>query len=92
MKIAISLGLALVSLAFTACQKLPDPDSPAAQLYVQRCGTCHSAYSPRALTPAMWVAQMKVMDDKIRKSGLPPLTEEQCKTILDYLTRNAESH
>jgi len=91
MKIAISLGFALVSLAFAACQKLPDPNSPAAQLYVQRCGTCHAAYNPRALTPAMWGAQMKAMDDKIRKSGLPPLTTEQYQTILDYLTRNAES-
>lgn len=92
MKIAISLGLALLPLALAACQKLPEPDSPAAQLYVQRCGTCHAAYNPRALTPAMWGAQMKAMDSKIRSSGLPPLTAEQYKTIFDYLTRNAESH
>jgi len=93
MKIATSLGLALLPLAFLACQsKLPEPDSPAAQLYTQRCNSCHVAYNPRALTPAMWAVQMKAMDDKIRKSGLPPLTEEQYKTILDYLTRNAESH
>ena len=92
MKIATSLGLALLPLAFLACQKLPERDSPAAQLYVQRCGTCHSAYNPRGLTAAMWSAQMKSMDNKIRSSGLPPLTPEQYQTILDYLTRNAESH
>ncbi len=41
------------------------------------------------MTPAMWAAQMKRMEDKIRKSGLPALTAEQSKTILDYLTRNS---
>jgi len=93
MRIALSLGLVLVSLAFTACQsKLPEQDSPAAQLYVQRCGTCHAAYNPRAMTAAMWAAQMKAMDDKIRKSGLPPLTAEQYQTLIDYLARNSESH
>ena len=93
MKIAISLGLALVSLAFAGCQsKLPEEGSADAQLYTQRCGSCHVPYNPHAMTPAMWGAQMKAMDDKIRKSGLPPLTAEQYKTLLDYLTRNAESH
>jgi len=91
MKIAISVGAALLSLALAACQsKLPEENSPAAQLYVERCGSCHAAYNPRSLTTAMWAAQMKLMDDKIRKSGLPSLTAEQSKTIFDYLTRNSQ--
>jgi len=91
-RIAISAGAALLSLALAACQsKLPEQESPAAQLYVQRCGGCHAAYNPRSLTPAMWAAQVRLMEDKIRKGGLPPLTAEQSKTILDYLTRNSNS-
>lgn len=40
----------------------------------------------------MWAAQVKLMEDKIRKSGLPPLTAEQSKTIIDYLTRNSATN
>ncbi|MGD0073870.1 MAG: hypothetical protein ABSD31_05960 [Candidatus Binataceae bacterium] len=90
MKIAILLSLALLPIALAACQKLPEPESPAAKLYVEKCGTCHAAYNPRSLTAAMWSVQMKSMDIKIRGSGQPPLTEEQYKTLLDYLTRYAQ--
>ncbi len=91
--IAIRLCATLVSLALAACQsKLPESDSPAARLYVERCSGCHVAYNPRSMTAAMWAAQVKSMEDRcIRQSGLPPLTLEQEKTILDYLTRNAAS-
>jgi hypothetical protein len=90
---SILLGLALVALAFAGCQsKLPEEGSADARLYTERCGSCHVPYNPHSLTAAMWGAQMKAMDDKIRKIGLPPLTAEQYKTLLDYLTRNAESH
>ncbi len=92
-RIAISAGAALLSLALAACQsKLPEQDSPVARLYVERCGNCHAAYNPRSLTPAMWAAQMKLMEDKIRKSGLPALTAGESKTILDYLTRNSATN
>ena len=91
MKIAISLSLALLLPILAACQsKLPEEGSPDAKLYAERCGSCHKAYSPGSLTPGMWDAMMKSMDERIRKSGLPPLTPQQYKTILDYLSRNAE--
>jgi len=92
MKIAISLGSALLAMALAACQrKLPEENSPAARLYVERCGTCHAAYNPRSLTAAMWDTQMRLMEDKcMRQSGGQPLTAEQRKTILDYLIRNAQ--
>ena len=91
-RIAISLGTALLPLALAACQsKLPEENSPAARLYVERCGTCHAAYNPRSLTAAMWDTQMKLMEDKcIRQKGGLPLTAEQRKTILDYLIRNSQ--
>jgi diheme cytochrome c len=78
-------------LALAACQQrpLPEADSPQAQVYVQRCGQCHSAYDPRSMTSAMWDTQVTLMEGKIREAGLPPLSDDQRKTIMDYLTRNA---
>ncbi len=92
-RIAISAGAALLSLALAACQsKLPEQDSPAAQLYVERCSGCHAAYNPHSMTAAMWATQVKSMEDRcIRKSGLPPLTSEQRQTIIDYLARTSAS-
>jgi mono/diheme cytochrome c family protein len=93
-RIAAALGLVLVAFLYAACQQAPLPEegSADAQLYAQRCGACHAAYNPEVMTPAMWQVKVKLMEEKIRNSGLPPLTEEQSKTILAYLSRHAEAH
>jgi hypothetical protein len=41
------------------------------------------------MTAAMWQTQVDAMDPKIRAAGIPPLTSDQRRIILDYLTRNA---
>ena len=50
---------------------------------------CHRAYDPRSLTGAMWQTQVELMDTKIRQARVAPLTGDQRRIILDYLTRNA---
>ena len=88
---------ALISIAATllvivaGChpQPLPEHDSPAAQVYVQRCGQCHSPYNPHAMTAAMWEIELPKMEEKIRQAGLPALDAAQKHTIVDYLARNA---
>jgi hypothetical protein len=94
MRLAIALGLALLCCSLAACHRAPLPEEGRAdeQLYAQRCGACHSPYNPAVMTPAMWQVQVKVMEQQIRKSGLPPLTDEESKTILAYLSRHAEGH
>ena len=92
-------GIAIVLAALTpalaiflaAChpRPLPEADSDAARTYVERCGQCHRAYDPRAMTGAMWQTQVELMDTKIRQAGMEPLTADQRNIILDYLTRNA---
>lgn len=86
--IAISLALAVL---FAGCTKkpLPEQQSSAAQLYVQKCGQCHAAYYPGSLTADMWRVQVPAMEYKMRQSGLSPLTDEERSAILGYLTRNA---
>lgn len=38
----------------------------------------------------MWQVQVQMMEAKMQQYGVPPLTEQERQTILDYLTRNAE--
>jgi hypothetical protein len=89
-RIALALA-ALIFITFAGCkQPLPEQDSYAGQLYLQRCGEkCHRPYNPHAMTAAMWEIEMPTMEAKIRQSGMPPLEPEQKQVILDYLKRNA---
>lgn len=80
---------AVIFLAACRARSLPEADSDAARTYVQRCGQCHRAYDPRAMTGAMWQTQVELMDTKIRQAGMEPLTADQRDIILEYLTRNA---
>jgi hypothetical protein len=87
--LAAVTAAAVVFLAACHARPLPEADSDAARTYVQRCGQCHRAYDPRAMTAAMWQTQVELMDTKIRQAGIEPLTVDQRHLILDYLTRNA---
>jgi hypothetical protein len=84
--IAVAIGLTLV-----ACQSrpLPEADSAAASMYVERCSQCHQPYDPRSMTAAMWETQVQAMEQKMQAAGMQPLTSDQRRIILDYLTRNA---
>ncbi|MFZ2060827.1 MAG: hypothetical protein WAU82_07435 [Candidatus Binatus sp.] len=83
--------LAFVGLVISGCKpaSLPDATSPAAQLYVSRCGNCHVPYPPHEMTAAMWDTQVTMMETKIQAAGMRPLTSEERASILDYLKRNA---
>jgi hypothetical protein len=70
-------------------ERLPEHGTPDARLYVERCGSCHIAYDPRALTASMWEFQVKAMDRRIAEARVRPLTPEERAAILDYLSRNA---
>ncbi|MGH7814600.1 MAG: hypothetical protein ACREQI_11450 [Candidatus Binataceae bacterium] len=90
---AAATALAVLAvLAIAGCKgaaPLPDANSPAARLYVSRCGQCHRLYNPHEMTAAMWQLQMAAMEGRIRDAGLPPLSDAEHATILTYLKRNA---
>ena len=86
--IAAILG-AVVSIASCRSAKLPDESSGAAQLYLRKCGQCHQAYNPSQMTAAMWAVQVDLMQERIKQMGLAPLTPDERKTVLDYLSSNA---
>jgi hypothetical protein len=85
---AIAAGLGL-SLAACKSRPLPEADTAAASVYVQHCSQCHRAYDPRSMTASMWQTQVDAMDQKIRAAGMEPLTSDERRIIMDYLTRNA---
>lgn len=80
----------LFAIAAAGCtHELPEANTYAARLYAERCGQCHTPYQPRSLTAAMWQAQVKMMQRRMRTAGIPPLSPSQKKIILSYLERNA---
>jgi hypothetical protein len=83
--------LALAGLFVSGCKgpSLPDATSPAAQLYVNRCGNCHVPYPPHEMTASMWDTQVTMMEVKIQAAGMPPLTPDERESILEYLKSNA---
>ena len=87
----VAITLALFSILVAGCKRasLPDAASPAAQLYVSRCGNCHVPYNPHEMTAAMWDTQVTMMEVKMQAAGLPPLTSDERQSIVEYLKRNA---
>lgn len=89
MVLTAALALATAAAGCVHGPKLPEADSPAAQLYVARCGVCHGVYSPGTMTAAMWSTQVDAMMQEMAEAGTPPLAPEERRQILGYLTRNA---
>ncbi len=80
----------LLMLAVSACSpNLPEPDSPAAQLYRQRCNNCHRVFSPSTLKYEMWRVQVDRMQGEMVRRGLLPLTADERTLLLDYLKRHS---
>jgi len=87
---ALLLSLSLAVGGAAGCQSpLPEAESGPARLYARECGTCHVAYAPHLMKPAMWEMQMGRMALLRRQRGLPPLSRDQEAIILEYLTRHA---
>jgi Dihaem cytochrome c len=69
--------------------KIPDQGSEAAQLYVKRCGSCHQAYLPSLMTAEMWRTQVDLMQERMKQAGIAPLSPDERRTIIEYLSRHA---
>jgi cytochrome c5 len=78
-----------MAVAAGCARTLPDADSPGAQIYQTRCGTCHPLHEPRSLTAAMWEIQVQKMRETMRRRGARPLTEDEEAVLLSYLRAHA---
>jgi hypothetical protein len=75
--------------ALAACSSpLPDEGSASAELYRNRCGSCHRIYQPRALKFPLWEPIVARMETYLRHSR-QPLAEAERETILAYLRQHA---
>lgn len=82
-------ALCLTALV-TACNpSLPEPDSAGARLYVDRCASCHRLYAPNVMTAATWKVMLDRMQGEMARRGVPPLSGDEMRLALDYLSRNA---
>lgn len=82
--------LLVLAIVAAGCEHpLPQANSYPAKLYANRCGRCHTPYQPHSLAPGMWKAQVAMMQQRMQRAGVEPLTPEQKKIILGYLKRNA---
>lgn len=80
---------ALLALAAGCDARLPDPESPGARLYAQRCTGCHRLYAPGALTEAMWHLTVTRMHGEMARRGVPPLTPDEETLLLAYLAQHS---
>jgi len=87
----LRLALLATFALLTSCKggKIPDQGSEAAQLYVKRCGFCHQPYQPSLMTAEMWRTQVDLMQGRIKQIGIAPLSPDERKTIIDYLSSHA---
>lgn len=85
------IGVILISLFLIACagtQTIPDPESPGARLYKERCTKCHGLPGPQRHTPEQWNHLLGMMAGFMEQKGIEFPAEER-KLIQDYLHRNA---
>jgi cytochrome c5 len=83
------VAVGLLAAVVGCSRALPDAESPGAQLYAARCGTCHALHEPRSLTAAMWDVQVERMRETMRRRGARPLTADEEAVLLGYLHAHA---
>jgi hypothetical protein len=87
---AIVLVLSLALTSVSGCNaSLPEPESPAAQLYQKRCSVCHRVYAPSLLTAEMWRFMLGRMEIEMQRRGVPLPTPDERAMILKYLQKHA---
>ena len=80
-----------IAVATAGCNaSLPDPESPGARLYADRCGGCHRLYAPESMTADMWQLQIERMHGDMVRRGVTPLSTTETAMLLDYLRRHSQ--
>ncbi len=80
----------VLSVSVGCNASLPEPESPAARLYQQRCSLCHRLYAPSILTAEMWRFMLERMDMEMQRRSVPLPTSEERAILLEYLQKHAQ--
>ncbi|MBT3368610.1 MAG: cytochrome c [Nitrospina sp.] len=67
---------------------MPEPESPGARLFKQRCTQCHGLPGPKRHTPEQWSHLLILMESFMRERDIT-FPDQEKKLIQDYLFRNA---
>jgi hypothetical protein len=84
---------------------IPDEQMPSAQaadetmgmddgvyaesLFNGRCQMCHQLPEPGMLKPKQWKLILTIMQQRMQQAGVPPLTTEETRRLLEYLSARA---
>ncbi len=89
---AVVAVLVAAGLASGCDARLPDPESPGARLYAERCRGCHRLYAPGVMTSEMWKITVTRMQGELARRGLPTLSADEQTRLLDYLDHHSTGH
>ncbi len=82
--IFVLMALSALALCFNGCttlQKLPEEKSSDAQVYINRCSTCHAIPHPSRINFHHWKDKIAVMKNK----QMPVITAKEKETVLSYI-------
>jgi cytochrome c2 len=82
-----ALPTLLVALLLISSQPvLAGDETNAKPLFERKCGTCHSVERPKSQTKTKGEWEKTVM--RMKNVNMAPLTNEEARAIIDYLTKN----
>lgn len=70
---------------------LPQSQSPAALLYVEKCSACHTVPLPSKHTARLWPSVLQRMQIRMKSKGVKKLSRDELAILLDYLQKHAKS-
>jgi len=58
-------------------------------LFEGRCQMCHQLPEPDMLRAKQWRLILTTMQQRMQQAGVPPLTEDETETILEYIAEQS---
>ncbi len=83
--------LVLIVGLFGGCsmtQTIPEPESPSARLYSEKCTQCHGLPAPQRHTAEQWDHLLVMMESFMDQQNLA-FPKDEKELIRDYLHKNA---
>ncbi len=78
-------AIVLVAGCASSGTPIPAPQSQAAQLFVEKCGSCHAVPHPARHSADEWPHYVALMEQRMAERDKPPLSEQQRQLIMEYL-------
>jgi hypothetical protein len=84
---ALAAGLLMWAGACAGTQ-IPEAGSPAAELFLTKCTTCHSWPHPKRHTAREWDHYLGLMEENMQRENIE-FSQAEKETIRNYLYRNS---